>query len=248
MEISKKLEEWFDMPHGKTIAQWEAEKTSTIVGNTFGFVAIQLGMPFIHYLESSRMRSTVILTEESKPYHANHHLCLCPNFATLPFQNNSVDLAILPHTLEYCTHPQRILAEIDRILVHDGRVVILGFTPHISDTLKKIYTRKHAVQPLRLRYFSKKALTQQFGTLSFKIEKNHCYQRFLMAKKDFLLCFFKNNPALVHPCSVYLLSFKKQTVGMHLVGSAIQPKKIPQKTPATVTQQKILKKHGQRIY
>jgi SAM-dependent methyltransferase len=45
----------------------------------------------------------------------------------LPFPERSLDLVVLPHTLELASDPHRTLAEVERVLMPEGRVVILGF-------------------------------------------------------------------------------------------------------------------------
>lgn len=47
----------------------------------------------------------------------------------LPFEAKSVGLVILPHVLEFSDYPHHILREVERILVPEGSVVVLGFNP-----------------------------------------------------------------------------------------------------------------------
>jgi SAM-dependent methyltransferase len=56
-----------------------------------------------------------------------HHL-LC-DFDALPFPNQSLDLVVLPHTLELARDPHDTLREVERVLRPEGRVVIVGFNP-----------------------------------------------------------------------------------------------------------------------
>jgi SAM-dependent methyltransferase len=47
----------------------------------------------------------------------------------LPFAANSLDLIVMPHTLEMAADPHVALAEATRCLVPEGRLVIVGFNP-----------------------------------------------------------------------------------------------------------------------
>ena len=47
----------------------------------------------------------------------------------LPFPNNSLDLVLLPHTLELSADPHAVLREVARVLVPEGRVLISGVNP-----------------------------------------------------------------------------------------------------------------------
>jgi ubiquinone/menaquinone biosynthesis C-methylase UbiE len=51
------------------------------------------------------------------------------DFDSLPFPNQSLDLVVLPHALELAHDPHQTLREVERVLVPEGRVVILGFNP-----------------------------------------------------------------------------------------------------------------------
>jgi SAM-dependent methyltransferase len=51
------------------------------------------------------------------------------DFDALPFPNQSLDLVLLPHTLELARDPHDTLREVERVLVPEGRVVIVGFNP-----------------------------------------------------------------------------------------------------------------------
>ncbi len=47
----------------------------------------------------------------------------------MPFAANSLDLVVLPHTLELHADPHATLREVERVLVPEGRVVICGINP-----------------------------------------------------------------------------------------------------------------------
>ncbi len=45
----------------------------------------------------------------------------------LPFEAQSVDLLVMPHTLEFTSDPHRLLSEAERVLMPEGQLIILGF-------------------------------------------------------------------------------------------------------------------------
>jgi SAM-dependent methyltransferase len=51
------------------------------------------------------------------------------DFSALPFPANSLDLVVLPHSLELASDPHATLREVERVLVPEGRVVICGLNP-----------------------------------------------------------------------------------------------------------------------
>jgi SAM-dependent methyltransferase len=56
-------------------------------------------------------------------------VAIITDFAALPFSANSLDLVVLPHTLEFNGDPHATLREVERVLVPEGRVVICGLNP-----------------------------------------------------------------------------------------------------------------------
>jgi SAM-dependent methyltransferase len=51
------------------------------------------------------------------------------HFDALPFAAASLDLVILPHALELARDPHLALREVERVLVPEGRAIIVGFNP-----------------------------------------------------------------------------------------------------------------------
>ena len=47
----------------------------------------------------------------------------------LPVISDSIDAVLLPHILEFATDPYAIVREADRVLVGEGRLLVLGFRP-----------------------------------------------------------------------------------------------------------------------
>ncbi len=60
---------------------------------------------------------------------AGPRVALVTNAAALPFPQASLDLVVLPHTLELSADPHHVLREVERVLVPEGRLVLSGFNP-----------------------------------------------------------------------------------------------------------------------
>ncbi|CAB3787170.1 class I SAM-dependent methyltransferase [Pararobbsia alpina] len=195
---------WTVSPPGRYVLEWEQAQLDHVVGDIFGYHALQLGLPQIDALRENRMpyRGLVLdgASRASAPYvvprakSARSHsgaqgfgvqgaaersgnaassgsdagglgagssedsgtpsaagspagrasVTSLPNrgsvhapafarstiwceFVELPFEAQSVDLIVLPHTLEFTPDPHRLLREVERVLMPDGRLVIAGF-------------------------------------------------------------------------------------------------------------------------
>jgi ubiquinone/menaquinone biosynthesis C-methylase UbiE len=47
----------------------------------------------------------------------------------LPLESASVDAVLLPHTLDFCAEAHRVLREVERVLIPEGRLMIFCFNP-----------------------------------------------------------------------------------------------------------------------
>lgn len=56
-------------------------------------------------------------------------VALVSEFDALPLAEDSIDLVVLPHTLEFAPDPHLTLREVERVLRPEGRIVITGFNP-----------------------------------------------------------------------------------------------------------------------
>lgn len=138
------LQHWFRTPPGRYLLDWESAQFDMVVDDCFGYHALQLGLPQLHTLRMNRMpHRWVALPEFMAPFpdgaEAADHPdpvpdgapvpCLITDAAALPFPEASLDLVILPHTLELSADPHQVLREVERVLVPEGRVVVTGLNP-----------------------------------------------------------------------------------------------------------------------
>lgn len=123
---SDELAQWLDTPPGRYLLAWEQAQLDRVVVDLFGFHALQLGLPELEALRANRMPHRWLASDSATPPRAVALLC---DTDALPFPERSLDLVVLPHALELARDPHLTLAEVERVLVPEGRVVILGFNP-----------------------------------------------------------------------------------------------------------------------
>src|SRR6187397_139745 len=116
------LQEWFQTPLGQYLLEKERAYLDDVTPDIFGFHAIQLGLPGIDLMRASRIthRMRVAATGAPDLYAKDNEL---------PIATQSVDLVVLPHVLEFAAEPHAILREVDRVMMPEGRLVIVGFNP-----------------------------------------------------------------------------------------------------------------------
>ncbi|AOJ10645.1 class I SAM-dependent methyltransferase [Burkholderia mayonis] len=135
---------WTDSPPGRYVLDWEQAQLDRTVSDVFGFHALQLGLPQLDTLRENRMPCRGLVLDPasgaSAPYHypwarearsaehapAGRSTVWC-DLLDLPFESQSVDLIVMPHTLEFTSDPHRLLREAERVLMPEGQLVITGF-------------------------------------------------------------------------------------------------------------------------
>ena len=134
--------QWLDTPAGHYLLDWERQQFDRAVGDIFGYHALQLGLSELPSLQANRMPHRWLAIHESQgamQTSLSHpsaksgdewtNANLMTDFSVLPFPANSLDLVVLPHTLELSVDPHATLREVARVLVPEGKVLICGFNP-----------------------------------------------------------------------------------------------------------------------
>jgi SAM-dependent methyltransferase len=129
---------WTATVAGSHALAWQQAQLDHWVSDVFGYHALQLGLPQLQALRHNRMPHRWLLSPvaaeplapaagaDSGSYTAP---AVCAEFHALPFENNSLDLVVLPHTLEASADAHQTLREAERVLRPEGRLLITGFNP-----------------------------------------------------------------------------------------------------------------------
>jgi SAM-dependent methyltransferase len=195
------LTDWLKTPPGEYVLAWERERFDQAVGDIFGFHALQLGLQEIDTLRNNRMphqwlaldslQDTTVNVRDKTPTlsleqpKSSRRVALLTHSAALPFPANSLDLLVLPHSLELSHDPHTTLREVERVLVPEGRVVISGLNPASLWGLRQ--QRDHLSQrlgfgslflPERGEFIGHWRLRDWLRLLSFEVESAQfgCYR------------------------------------------------------------------------
>lgn len=126
--IRRGLRSWYGRPLGQALLKQERQQLDTILPTLFGYHIIQMGYLSGHDLmASSRIRNQLLLDADSEGETPSPAAYAYPD--AMPIESGSVDVVLLPHTLEFERQPHQILREADRVLIPEGHVVVLGFNP-----------------------------------------------------------------------------------------------------------------------
>lgn len=136
---------WLKTAPGRYLLDWELGHLDHAVADAFGFHALQLGLPEVNALRANRMPHRWVVNDapvvpDPLPVQVPHDadvstvlpdvpVALACEFDALPFPSDSIDLVVLPHSLEFAQDPHQMLREVERVLRPEGRIVITGFNP-----------------------------------------------------------------------------------------------------------------------
>jgi SAM-dependent methyltransferase len=123
------MQQWFETPPGRYLLEWERAEFDRAVSDIFGYHALQLGLPDLDTLQANRMPHKWLALSEADAVGALVKPDIVTNFAALPFEENSLDLVVLPHSLELNLDPHATLREVERVLVPEGKVVVCCLNP-----------------------------------------------------------------------------------------------------------------------
>jgi SAM-dependent methyltransferase len=122
------LAAWLATPSGQYLLAWEQAQLDRVVVDAFGYHALQVGLPQLDALRANRMPHRWLALDHDATCSPSR-VALLAHGDALPFPERSLDLVVLPHTLELARDPHQTLAEVERVLMPEGRLVILGFNP-----------------------------------------------------------------------------------------------------------------------
>lgn len=122
-----RLAAWWRTRIGRSLLAVEAELLGEAMEDVFGWELLQIGAwgSARELLARGRTRRQSLVAAPGFAPGAD----IIARPANLPVTSDSIDAALLPHTLEFAPDPYAILREVDRVLVGEGQLLILGFRP-----------------------------------------------------------------------------------------------------------------------
>ena len=188
------FDDWLQTPAGQYLLAWERARLDAAVSDIFGYHALQLGLAQLDGLHGNRMSHQWLALDSfgvAGGWPA-HKPALLTDFTALPFPSSSLDLVVLPHTLEFSADPHATLREVERVLVPEGRVVICGMNPTSLWGFKQSRARLsqrlgqgRLFLPESGSFIGHWRLRDWLGLLSFEVEQGEfgCYRPALHSEK-----------------------------------------------------------------
>ncbi|MGL4768292.1 MAG: class I SAM-dependent methyltransferase [Formosimonas sp.] len=117
---------------GQYLTDWEQKLLDLWAADVFGFDALQLGhTQRLNGLAQNRCSQRWLIEPDGTALAERDDMSalVVSDFSELPFETDSIDLVILPHTLDDAPNPHAVLREVYRVLRPEGKMIILGHNP-----------------------------------------------------------------------------------------------------------------------
>lgn len=220
------LGRWLESPPGRYLLAWEQARLDEAVSDVFGFFAVQVGLHQIDGLRANRMPFKGCVGDQAPGVPMVAPRCnafIVAEFEELPFDSQSIDLLVLPHTLEVSADPHQVLREAERVLMPEGRLIVTGFNPWSLWGAGRLLGQRAAFLPTSLGPLPVPRLKDWLKLLSFEVDRAHFGGYVPPCSSDVWLqrfAFMENAGAKWWPfCgSLYIVSAVKRQAGMRLLG------------------------------
>jgi SAM-dependent methyltransferase len=166
------------MPLGGALLQQESRMIEEIFDGIFGEQCLQLGLwgELNVFLRFARTQQSACIADIGNidKCEAVAYPSAVGHLYRLPIASDSVDVVLLPHTLDYAGRPHAILREAYRVLRSDGQLVVLGFKPGGLWSLMRLIPGAR-LPPGVDRFISARRLSDWLQLLNFKIHGSTRY-------------------------------------------------------------------------
>jgi SAM-dependent methyltransferase len=165
----KNIDEWYQRPLGQQLLGDLKTRLDPVLATTFGYHALLIGCTSQadRLLESCRVKRHFSIGNEKVGVDLQAYPSL------LPVANDSVDLVVLMHHLSNTTEPHAILREASRVLIPEGKLIIVDFNPLSLWGVRHFFQSWLERVPWSGHYYTARRLTDWMQLLGFDQQKHY---------------------------------------------------------------------------
>ncbi len=176
LQLQNAYEQWFQTALGRKLLSDQRAKVDDVTRRIFGYQ--QLELPVSHRLPMGNATSL------------GHKMMMVPQYQSdmpentlvslsheLAVRHDSIDLAILHHTLDFAASPHQALREASQVVKSSGYLLIIGFNPISLWGVRKLLSRKKPA-PWNGRFISGQRIEDWLSVLDFEVSNSsyHFYR------------------------------------------------------------------------
>ncbi len=236
LPASLPLNIWYLSPLGQYLLEQIKSCLDEVLSTSFGYYALALGCESLgdQILHNCRVKHVYKLGQDTDFQDVQI------NATALPIANDSTDLVVLIHALSQSSDPHAILREVNRILIPDGKLIIIDFNPVSLWGLRHLFQAWLDDAPWAGHYYTARRLKDWASLLGFEqLEHYRCahilpinYQK-LIQRSRILSKIMQR--WLNFSAAINVLVFEKNTIPLtpvknHWVKGKILPPKVVRPT------------------
>jgi SAM-dependent methyltransferase len=170
-DLTASLMRWFSEPPGSILLEQERVCLEELLSGLFGYYLVQVGCLGMEAepLRASKIRNQIVVSTSRLSQETAS--CVRSEAESLPLLSDGVDAVLLPHTLDFSAEPHQVLREAERILIPEGRVVIVGFNPLSLWGFWRLVRRHRGRVPWCGQFLSPRRISDWLSLLGFDVEE-----------------------------------------------------------------------------
>jgi len=179
MTAPSSIATWLRSPLGQRVYALERKHVAEALTQVFGWQLLQIGNWGDDHglLNEARTQHKAVLSRawRADPAVESNAVSIVQSRTdALGIASDSVDAVFLPHTLECEPDPHAVLREVERVLMGDGHLIVLGFRPLSMWGMRHLMARD-GFPPGTERLLGERRLRDWLKLLGFEIVDAHRY-------------------------------------------------------------------------
>lgn len=162
------INDWYQTPLGQYLFDELQNSLAPVLSTTFGYHSLQIGCTSAadRLLDSCRVKHHYSLDSENVDIDIRAYPSL------LPIANDSVDLVVMMHHLSVTSEPHAILREAFRVLIPEGKLIIIDFNPLSLWGVRHFFQSWLEAIPWSGHYYTARRLKDWMQLLGFDQQKH----------------------------------------------------------------------------
>lgn len=169
-ELSQAVADWFTAEPGLRVVEQEQQILAAMIDDLFGYRLLELGGTGSDsaYLDQCPIKQKIRVASQQIAHAGGS---IVADAQHLPVASDSIDAVILSHMLDFAPDPHQVLREVERVLIPEGRVLIVGFNPLSLWGLWRLFGRWRGHVPWCGHFLSYRRLHDWLSLMGFDIEQ-----------------------------------------------------------------------------
>lgn len=173
--LSRAFADWSAGQPGQRVTEGARAAVGEFARHLFGYELLQLGElgDDLDYLATSPVRRKTLVTQR-RDAAASEVIVADPE--RLPVAPDCIDAMILAFALDFASDPRQVLREVERVLIAEGRVIIVGFNPFSLWGVWRLFGRWRGEVPWCGHFLSYPRLNDWLALVGLDVERMEVFE------------------------------------------------------------------------